>query len=192
MRFTNQGKDIARTGGRLTAGMLLLAHPTMEDPRFRRTVILLTAHADGGSLGVILNQPTGRTLGQLNEGSESDALAAIPLYTGGPVDPEQIILTAWKWAELDSSFQLYFGIDGDKAGKLQASDPTYTLRGFFGHAGWSEGQLQAEYDEGAWLISPLSPSIEELGGDALWRLLIGEVSPKMRLLAEEPDDPSIN
>lgn len=192
MRFANQRQDPGHPGVNLAAGVLLLAHPTMEDPRFRRTVILLSAHAEGGSLGVVLNNPTGRTLGEFDAGLEKSALADTPLYTGGPVAAGQIILAAWKWTELDSSFQLYFGIDGEKAGKLQENSPEFKLRGFLGHAGWSEGQLEAECEQGAWLVAPLSRTIDTVEGDAMWRSLIGEVSPEMRLLADEPEDPSIN
>lgn len=192
MRFANQRSDSEHPGAKLTAGVLLLAHPTMEDPRFRRSVILLSAHAEGGSLGVVLNNPTGRTLGQFDKGIEESTLASTPLYTGGPVGAEQIILAAWKWTELDRSFQLYFGIDGQKARNILENSPEFTLRGFLGHAGWSEGQLEAECEQGAWVVAPLSQSIESFEGDALWRKLIGEVSPEMRLLADEPEDPSSN
>lgn len=192
MRYTNQRSDTGSTQAGLAAGVLLLAHPTMEDPRFCRKVILLSAHAEGGSLGVVLNNPTGRTLGQIDAGMKESVLAPTPLYTGGPVGAEQVILAAWKWTELDSSFQLYFGIDGEKARKLQEDRPEFALRGFLGHAGWSEGQLEAECEQGAWLVLPLSQLIESIEGDALWRRLIGELSPEMRLQADEPDDPSSN
>ncbi|MGC6455698.1 MAG: YqgE/AlgH family protein [Coraliomargaritaceae bacterium] len=192
MRFTSHRSDMGLSKTSLAAGVLLLAHPTMEDPRFRRSVILLSAHAEEGSLGVVLNHPTGRTLGQIDAGMKDSVLASTPLYTGGPVGAKQIILAAWKWTELDSSFQLYFGIDGEKARKLQEDRPEFGLRGFLGHAGWSEGQLEAECEQGAWLVVPLSQLIDSIEGDALWLRLIGEVSPEMRLLADEPDDPSTN
>ena len=48
------------------AGSLLLAHPAMQDPSFRRSVVLLSAHGDDGAMGVVLNRPMGRHLGDLN------------------------------------------------------------------------------------------------------------------------------
>lgn len=49
------------------AGNLLLAHPRLLDPNFRRTVILLSAHADTeGSVGVIVNRAMGQTLGEFD------------------------------------------------------------------------------------------------------------------------------
>ena len=35
-------------------GQLLVATPTLKDPNFDRTVVLLVAHETGGALGVVL------------------------------------------------------------------------------------------------------------------------------------------
>ena len=37
------------------AGQLLLAHPGLRDPNFRRSVILMLAHDPEGAVGVVLN-----------------------------------------------------------------------------------------------------------------------------------------
>jgi putative transcriptional regulator len=39
-------------------GQLLVATPTLKDPNFDRTVVLLVAHETGGALGVVLNRAT--------------------------------------------------------------------------------------------------------------------------------------
>ncbi|MDX1486945.1 MAG: YqgE/AlgH family protein, partial [Acidiferrobacterales bacterium] len=39
-------------------GIFLVAKPGMQDPRFQRTVVLLLAHSDQGTVGVIINRPT--------------------------------------------------------------------------------------------------------------------------------------
>ncbi len=41
------------------AGQLLLAHPVLRDPNFRRTVVLLSGHDAAGAMGVVLNRPLG-------------------------------------------------------------------------------------------------------------------------------------
>lgn len=175
------------------AGSLLLAHPTMMDPNFRRSVVLLTAHsAEEGSLGVVVNRPLGKTLGEYDPGLGDSDLAGIPLYAGGPVASGQMILAAWKWAPDDATFKLYFGIDGHKARALMQEQSGYRLYGFLGHAGWTEGQLDAELDEGAWFVTPLTQEMDDLEGDAVWRAILSHESPEMRLLADEPDDPSVN
>ena len=51
---------------RSLAGQLLLAHPVLREPTFRRTVILLSAHSDEGAMGVVLNRPLDRQLAELN------------------------------------------------------------------------------------------------------------------------------
>ena len=86
----------------------------MEDPRFRRSVILLSAHAEGGSLGVVLNNPTGRTLGQFDKGIEESALASA-LVCGWAGRGRADYSGGLEMDKLDRSFQLYFGIDGQKA-----------------------------------------------------------------------------
>src|ERR1044072_1625771 len=50
-----------RIGGRSMesmTGQLLVATPTLKDPNFDRTVVLLVAHEPGGALGVVLNRAT--------------------------------------------------------------------------------------------------------------------------------------
>jgi len=175
------------------AGALLLAHPTLLDPNFRRSVVLLTAHEPKeGSLGVIVNRPMGKTLGEYDLELNGSELASVPLYHGGPVAADQLILAAWKWVPDDGTFKLYFGIDADKARSLMQKDRRYQLRGFVGHSGWSAGQLDAELDQESWLVSPLAAEMDSQEGEAVWRTLVAHAKPELRLWAEEPDDPSLN
>lgn len=175
------------------AGSLVVAHPSLKDQNFRRTVVLLTAHSDEeGSLGVVVNRPLGKTLGEYDAELKHSDLADVPLYEGGPVATDQLILVAWRWTPAEGTFKLYFGIDDVKARELLAEDSEFQLRGFIGHSGWSEGQLDAEIDEGAWVTSTLLPEIEDFDGDAVWRLILHSDSAEMGLLADEPDDPSLN
>ena len=39
-------------------GRLLVAAPALEDPNFRRTVVLMLEHSPEGALGLVLNRPT--------------------------------------------------------------------------------------------------------------------------------------
>lgn len=175
------------------AGSLLVAHPSLLDSHFKRTVVLMTAHsAEEGSLGVIVNRPLYQTLGQYDLELAGTEFAAVPLYEGGPVGSDQMILVAWKWSSDDGTFKLYFGIDEDKARQILKDDPEFELRGFIGHSGWGEGQLEGEIEVNSWVVSPLSPDLEELEGLAVWRSILSQQGPEMQLLAEEPDDLSMN
>ncbi|RYD69291.1 MAG: hypothetical protein EOP84_28735, partial [Verrucomicrobiaceae bacterium] len=47
-------------------GSLLIAHPGLLDPNFRKTVLYLSATEPGdGSFGMILNRPANRTISDL-------------------------------------------------------------------------------------------------------------------------------
>ena len=80
-------RDRGKTSVHL-AGSLLLAHPAMRDPNFRRSVVLLSAHGDDGAMGVVLNRPLGKQLGDLNAQFAASAIAGVPVYKGGPVQTE--------------------------------------------------------------------------------------------------------
>ena len=188
----NQNRGYQEEELQLT-GSLLVAHPSLLDSHFKRTVVLLTAHsAEEGSLGVIVNRPLHQTLGQYDAALADSEFADVPLFEGGPVSNDQMILVAWKWSNIDATFKLYFGIDEGKAREILDDDPGFELRGFIGHSGWGEGQLEGEIEVDSWVVSPLSPDLEEKEGLAVWRSILGQQGPEMRLLAEEPEDLSLN
>ncbi|MGH9102550.1 MAG: YqgE/AlgH family protein, partial [Acidimicrobiales bacterium] len=64
---------------------LLVASPTMTDPNFARSVVLLLAHSVEGALGVVLNRPSPADLA--NHLPRWGELAATPavVFFGGPV-----------------------------------------------------------------------------------------------------------
>ena len=43
-------------------GQLLLASPTLRDPNFIRTVVLVSVHSEEGAMGVVLNRPSAVTV----------------------------------------------------------------------------------------------------------------------------------
>jgi putative transcriptional regulator len=90
------------------------------------------------------------------------------------------------------TFKLYFGIDGERAQRIIEEDSEYQLRGFLGHAGWSEGQLDAELDQGAWVLSGSLPALIQEPDAIDWLELLCQERPELRLLADAPDDPSLN
>lgn len=175
------------------AGSLLLAHPHLKDPNFASSVVLLTRHEQSGSLGVVLNQSTGERLGQLSSDFEACGLGAVPVYVGGPVNPNQIILAAWKLMPDSSQFHLYFGMEPIVAQSKMEADPELVFRAFKGYSGWSEGQLLGELESNAWVVSEVdAESISSKDGQALWLHLMMEVNPELGLLALVPKDPDSN
>lgn len=174
------------------AGQLLLAHPVMKDPNFARAVILMSAHDANGALGVVLNRPLGRRLVDLSPDFSLGPLAQVPLYGGGPVEKEKLILAGWLWQGSDNGFELHFGLDPERAMAL-IEDPRATVRGFLGYSGWGKGQLDNELKQNTWFVAgPADYNLSAEEGPALWRMILGSLDPELKLLADEPDDPSKN
>lgn len=174
------------------AGQLLLAHPVLQDPNFRRTVVLLSSHNDEGAMGVVLNRPLSRQMGELNSDFALSPLAGVPLYLGGPVEPEQLIIVTWHWIPKEQAFQLHFGVEVEQAQELIGL-PGITMRGFLGYAGWTKGQLENEMKHDTWLATPVEGDwLIKQDGVPLWKGLISHVQPELRVLADAPDDPTVN
>lgn len=184
----------SEAGGESLAGSLLLAHPVLRDKHFRRTAILMSAHDTEGAMGVVLNRPLHRKLGQFGGEFAFGPLADVPVFDGGPVQKRQIILCAWR-PHFDLSgegFQLLFGLDRERAGEL-AGQAGVHLRAFLGYAGWTGGQLESELKRDTWVVADLVPDmIAQTPDESLWRNALGGVNPKWRLWAGEPDDPELN
>jgi len=172
------------------AGSLLLAHPALQDPNFRRTVILMSEHNPDGAMGVVLNRPMGKRLGELNGDFALGPLAGVPLYQGGPVHPEQLILAAWETK--DDGFRLHFGLEPAKAGLLLA-EPGTMVRAFLGYSGWSGGQLEKELKHNTWVVADIPVDLLENAQDnSLWSSILAREGDEWRLLAGEPEDPGLN
>jgi len=172
------------------AGSLLLAHPAMKDPSFRRSVVLMSSHNAEGAMGVVLNRPMGKRLGELSGDFALGALAGVPLFHGGPVQNEQLVLAAWQVRS--DGFRLHFGIDPEKAEQLLAEEGTH-VRGFLGYSGWSAGQLENEMRLRTWVVADVPEDLLSHAQDeSLWRTVLGREGAEWRLLAGEPDDPELN
>lgn len=176
-------------------GVLLIAEPPMADPNFRRTVILLCEHTLEGSFGLVLNRPTEFSLSQA-------AAEALPfdadLWMGGPVQPETLHYLH-PYGDLDGALPVHDGVywggdfeevrSGVAAGWLDAT----RFRFFVGYSGWGAGQLDAEVDDGAWIV--LDGAAEMVfadSDDALWRQVLRQLGGEYAILSTFPDDPRMN
>jgi len=172
------------------AGSLLLAHPALRDPNFRRSVVLMSAHGPEGAMGVVLNRPLGRKLGEVQGDFALGPLGATPLFSGGPVQTERLILVVWQ-ARTDG-FRLHFAVDPDKAIQLMAEEGA-RVRGYLGYSGWSAGQLEEELRRSTWVVTEARADLFDQPADpTLWRAILGDEGDDWRLLAGEPDDPTKN
>ena len=172
------------------AGSLLIAHPILKDPNFKRTVVLMTSDSDEGALGVVLNRPCGKTLGQLGGEFALSELTSVPVFTGGPVETNQLILAAWQVRT--TGFQFHVGLDPEKATALLTEENTH-VRAYLGYSGWGKGQLKGELKASTWIVSPIPSDLFTYDPDqTLWRTVLKGKGEEWRLFAEEPEDPQDN
>lgn len=173
------------------AGQVLLAHPTLTDPNFRESTVLLHSHAAAeGALGVILNRPLGRALGEVERRFRDGPLAGVPLYVGGPVNVGQMAFGGWRFAARGPA-RIRYGLDEAEATALTA-EPGFHLRAYVGYAGWSAGQLENELRLNAWVTHGFDRLAEEADGAELWKAWMTRARPDLRLLADSPENPGFN
>lgn len=176
------------------AGSVLLAHPSLLDPNFRRSVVVIFMHTkDSGAAGLIINRPLDKTLGDMNEKFAGSELSDVPVFNGGPVNPDHLLFAAWGWNQEGGVLQMLFGLSESDAIAIMDGDSGLMLSAFLGHAGWGEDQLEAELAQDAWVLTPIDADVcEKLGEDNVWRGLLHLVRPDLDFLALFPDDPSLN
>ena len=86
------------------AGRLILADPSLREPTFHRSVLLLTNHsAEEGAHGYILNRPLGKSVGELLPEEEFSSLSKVPVFIGGPVNAEQLTFSSIHWNTTEST-----------------------------------------------------------------------------------------
>lgn len=175
------------------AGSLLITHPSLLDPNFRKTVLFLSANeTEEGSFGVVLNRPAGRTVGEVLPGKELGALAMVPVFLGGPVATDQMIFASFKWHAETQTVECRHHLLIDEAQKTIDEEAT-TVRAFIGYAGWTKGQLEGELAQRAWLVrKPDLDVLESANCTTLWRELTSSFGPWFRLVAEAPETPGLS
>jgi putative transcriptional regulator len=173
------------------AGSLLIAHPNLLDPNFRRSVLIVSASdPHEGSFGLIVNRSTDKTVAELLPEHELGGLGELPVFVGGPVSRDQLTFAVFEW--VDEALRVRTHLLLDEAREL-AADGAGIVRAFLGYSGWSKGQLEAELEQKAWLVQKPDQEIMDVERCLdLWPTIMREQGPWFRLLAAAPDDPSLN
>jgi putative transcriptional regulator len=173
-------------------GQLLVAHPSMLDPNFRRSVLFISSHDESeGAVGVIINRPLDKHVSELVTEPPPDALADVPVFLGGPVGTNQLMFAAFDWNG-QNSLSLNHHVNLQEAHQLAAEDES-AIRAFVGYAGWTAGQLENELRQNAWVLQ--KPNRAALAPERLPRLwfdIMRSLGPWFKMLAAAPDDPSLN
>lgn len=184
---------LERQYGPSLTGLLLVAHPAMLDGRFAKSVVLISADSvEGGTIGIVINNPLNKTIGEFDRRYAGTPLSQVPVYYGGPIGDKYLILTAWVWMAAEKVFKLYFGIPEDKAIELVQNNPDVDIRAYAGYSGWKHRELESELQRRAWLLSSIKNLTPGRPKTSLWRHMLSSVEPGLLFLVDKPSKPEVN
>jgi putative transcriptional regulator len=176
-------------------GHLLIAAPSLLDPNFRRSVVLMLEHAEEGAIGVVLNRPSDTEAREAVPDLRPVLLDDDPVFIGGPVEPETVIALA-DHTDPETADAVIAGTIGslefdDDPDRL--ADSVSRARVFAGYAGWGPGQLEDEIEEEAWFTEPAIPAdVFSDDPERLWANVLERMGSRYALLARMPEDPRWN
>ena len=171
-----------------------MASPTLADPNFARSVILITEHNDEGAMGVVLNRPSETDVDEV-----APELAPVtdgePVFIGGPVQPKALVVLA-EFAEPDAAAWIVAADVGFVAAETEGDRLESAVRRgrvYAGYSGWGAGQLEAELDDEAWIVEPPLPTeLFPEDPNRLWQDVLERKGGQFALIARMPEDPSLN
>jgi putative transcriptional regulator len=160
---------------------LLLSMPQLVDPNFARSVVLLCKHGDEGALGLVVNRPlvtTGRVTINLDPPVSTDR--ELQVWVGGPVEPQSIWMLvgqdpndAGETPGIRIGTEMYLSTSPHLLRRLLEPDPPPLARLIVGYSGWGPGQLEAELEASAWLMSDVDRDLVfNTPADRMWEAAI--------------------
>jgi len=177
-------------------GQLLLDGGKLRGSFFHRTVVLICQHDAEGAFGLVLNRESGNKVGDALVADLPERLKELALYIGGPVQPAAMSYLHAEEFLPDANVLPNLGL-GHSLDELMELAESYSanqkLKLFAGYAGWSPGQLEDEMRRQAWLTHPASVDLvfhpDPL---SLWQVILRQKGGEYRLLADSPEDLSVN
>ena len=148
-------------------GQFLIAMPAMGDPNFDHTVTFVCEHNEQGALGLVINRPTGMTVGEILdqmqlEGADEN-VAGQPVLQGGPVQVDRGFVIHDSDTDFASTLKVGDEIrvttSRDILESMAKGDGPERVQVALGYAGWEAGQLDDEMAANAWLTVPARSDI---------------------------------
>ena len=168
--------------------------PQLMDPNFSRTVVLLCKHSEDGAFGLVVNRPlvtTGRVTVNLDPPVSTDR--ELQVWVGGPVEPQRSWMLVGEEPDEAEELRgmkiadgLYLSTSPDLLRRLLEPNPPSLARLIVGYSGWGPGQLEAELEESAWLMSDIDRDLifNTPGRSALWEAAIRRARRRSRDAAD--------
>lgn len=165
------------------AGRFLVARRTLDDPHFRQTVIYLLRYGTSGTMGLIINRPSGLNLSDALSDIDDMDLKSRPLFFGGPVEFNTVSMLIRN--EQESRLVEHIAEDvylsGDRTvldRLLSEKKPDNALHFYLGHASWLPNQLAREIRNENWYVIDTDPAvIFSTRPESVWKRLIEKLDP---------------
>jgi putative transcriptional regulator len=175
-------------------GQLLVSSPSLLDPHFRRTVVLIAHHDEEGAMGLVLTRPS-----EVAAVDAVPSLAGLPgadgaVHVGGPVQPDAFMVLAEFDDVTEAAAPIFAGVGFVPAEAEPEELSIRRLRLFSGYAGWAAGQLELELaDPSSWIVVPaLADDAFADDPDELWRVVLQRAGPRYEVMEHMPFDPHLN
>jgi putative transcriptional regulator len=180
------------------SGKLLVASPLLTDPNFRQTIVLIIQGNDNvGAAGLVLNRISDCPVREIGKQIfQQDCETDSAVYLGGPIFRSMTALhTKEKINGLEVIPGIYFTNSPQDLEQL-AEDKNNCSRFFIGAAGWDEGQLSREINEGVWLLVEATHELIFNDDPKLWQHLIEAIGKNVLSTIlhtnKFPNDPTLN
>jgi len=155
-------------------GVFLVAKPSIDGGPFWHSVVLLLAHGEEGTLGVIVNRATEIPLSKVLSELDVDETGDPALNFGGPVALDGLVFV-FKSDDPPEDVRSVMGdvyYSGDRKlleTLLKKKEGRDRLKLYLGHSGWSPGQLQGEIVRGSWILVPADAfTVFQKSPEAIW------------------------
>lgn len=178
-------------------GKVLISEPFLNDPYFRRSVVLLCDTDPDGTFGFTLNN-------YVKNINISEVIKGFPKFEtkvsiGGPVKKDNLFYLHTLGDSIPESKMIMDGLylGGDysiaieliKQGEIKEKD----IRFFIGYSGWSKGQLENEIDTKSWFVTSIdAETIMDTSEDNLWKKVLSKMGVKEKIISNIPDNHELN
>lgn len=170
------------------AGSLLVATPTLLDPNFFRTVVLLLQHDEEGCVGVVLNRPTEELVADHLPAWAAHVPEPGTVNYGGPVDPAVAIGLSLAGGGMPTGVPGLSVVDLS----IEPGYETQPVRIYSGYSGWGSDQLDSEIAVGSWYVVQASPDDPFDTHAGQWRRVLRRQPGLLSVVSTFPDDPTLN
>ena len=174
-------------------GKLIVSSPSLIDPNFRKTVVLIAHHDEEGALGLVLSRPSDVPAAEAVPVLDGLPGAEDPVFVGGPVQPDAFMVLA-EFEDVDEAAAPIIDGLGFMPADAEPGDLAIRrLRLFAGYSGWGSGQLEDELAENSWIV--VDAAAEDAFADdpdVLWRTVLQRKGGPFSLMENMPFDPGLN